>query len=176
MWKLVILAALFIVYSVGEINAQKCPRTKRTLMVLVLNGTEAKNVRYKIYPVLPKVVGEDQDRLLQHIYKKFQYTGSTANMIANGNWARKVLPQTAEEIIKDYKAEEYLPWRNWPENNLAGSIKDGKVVFEASDAVRQLFLIKITSDNYYPEYLIGNFFGGCSVVDKVELTDYRSWP
>lgn len=176
MWKLVIFVAAVMGLGVSLVNAQKCPRTKRTLVVLVLNGTQAKNVRYQIYPVLPKIVGEDPDKLLKYINKTFQYSGSTANMIANGDWARKALSQTAEEIIKNYRSEEYVPWSNSPENKLSGSIKDGKVVFQASDAVRQLFLMKITSDNYFPEYLIGNFFGGCSVMDRVELTDFRSWP
>ena len=176
MLKLTLLAVVLLSFGFTEVNAQKCPRTDRTLMILVLNGTEALNVRYKIFPILPRNIAGDNDRVLEYIYKTFQYSGSTASIIANGYSAKKALPEIAEVILKKYRTEDYVPWANSPENELSGSIKGGKVVFAASDSVRQLFLMKVTSDNYSAEYLIGNFFGGCSVVDKIELTEYRSWP
>lgn len=171
-----ISAIAVTIFCVLSAVAQQCPVSERTIYILVQNGTEASNVRYELYPIRPISVGRNYDKYTEFVRVKLNYGGAEASDIVNGRRARLLLPQMAEDILKSYDPKLYQPVQNIGKNELRGKILDGKLRFVTSESDPNLFILKITSDNFEPVYYAGDFFAGCNVVDRITLMKYRSWP
>lgn len=171
-----ISAIAVIGFSVLSAVAQQCPISERTIYILVQNGTEAKNVRYELYPIRPRWVGSDFDKYMEFVRLKLNYGGAEASDIINGRRARPILSQMAEDILKAYDPKLYQPVQNIGKNGFKGKILGGKLSFATSESDPNLFILKVISDNFDPVYFAGDFFAGCNVVDRITLMKYRSWP
>jgi hypothetical protein len=146
--------------------AQRCPASIRTIQVFVRNDHQARDVRYEIIPLKMMVAKKDLYSL-EFLWKNFGIERSDSldllhagrSVAANQNYVEKFLATYVWG--KQQSAEQG--------NNYAGRVMDGELTLKASDLNNDLYLLKITSKNYAPSYILGQLLGGCHDHDEVLL-------
>jgi hypothetical protein len=166
MRRLILLILFFAAFADTSLG-QRCPRSTRTISVIVVNGTRAENVQYEMFQIMPPVV-TDRDKFTQWLSEKFAIIGDQARFV-RVDQSTEVTPYYAERFLGSYKASDYAPVLEALDIKLKGRIKLGTLTFNATDTAYNLYLLKVWSDNFEPAYLVGDLTGGCHDHDRIFL-------
>jgi hypothetical protein len=171
-----VLAVFLAVILAPIVFAQHCPRSKRTIYFLVENGTSAKDLRYELFPVLPLHTADKFETSIGWAQQKARVTPEQASDLLNGGRARPVFYQDAEDMLRNYDPAKYKPATPIVKNGMKGGVAEGKLVLNATEYSRNLFLMRVNTSNFDPVYYLADFVGGCNGVDRIIIMKDRSWP
>ncbi|MBX3289692.1 MAG: hypothetical protein KF855_10155 [Acidobacteria bacterium] len=170
--RLIIIFAVFLLTftMIVNVSAQRCPASKRTIKIYVQNGHQADGLSYRLIPLKGKV--SNQELLSsEFLVRTFGVSDPDCDKtILSADRSVELNSNYVAKFVKDLEPEkEQIDIRG---NKLSGKIKNGELIFNASDLNWDFYLLEINSSNYQTTYLLGRILGGCSDIDTVILR----WP
>ncbi len=168
------LILLMLLMGTSTALGQECGKGNWTISIYVPNGTIAKNLRYELFSVQPKNIERESSALNKYVIKAFDIRNFERCYGGDCSEAYKIDPLVAEKFLKAYDAsafQEVRPDLLTDSNSLKRKVKSGKISFRTWETFQMLLLLKISSDNFKPKYLLGNFLGGCYRRENLLLTE-----
>lgn len=151
--------------------SQVCGGGYNTFRVYVPNGSNAVNLRYQLYAVMPLDTRDDYKSTAKYLYKVFL---PDDHPFLSRFWIRtvEVKESVAERFLANYKADKFRPLpadeEYFRQNKYAASI-GAHIRFMTRELYDRPLLLKVFADNYNPVYLLGDHFGGCTRVQTIIL-------
>lgn len=167
--KLILLLTISLLTLVitDTVTAQRCPASKRTIKVYVQNEHKANELSYQLIPLKDKVTRNDLFSE-QFLFNTFGVEAPVISIpVLQADKSIELNSNYLETFVKDLKPEKEQK-DNWG-NKLTGKIQKGELTFNASDLDGEFYLLRVTSNNYKPAYLLGRLLGGCDTTDSVIL-------
>jgi len=162
-------AALCGLTFAGAAFGQACGRSEFTFTVYVQNGTAARNVRYRVFPVVRVDGKTDTSWLRQTLapdhdpedFAAWRYHRPALRVDANA----------ARAFIGKYDPKLYKPQDTTygEKNALTGIFKNATATFFTSETNTTPYLLEITADGFESVYILAAIMGGCRQHDDVLL-------
>ncbi|MFT3743967.1 MAG: hypothetical protein QM785_06685 [Pyrinomonadaceae bacterium] len=151
-------------------NAQYCGGSIRTIRLEYPKGsTPARSVNYQLFYLMPKHKADRGWEKHQEFISEFLY-GSPKKFVS---WRRsddttfiEVPKDKAEAYINGYKLEDFKylyedAWHKWEPDQMVGKFDEGILKLRTGETNDTTFIMRVTARSYEPQYLLGDFMGGC---------------
>lgn len=156
-----------VVLFVPNIYSQLCGQAEYKFTVFVKDGAQAKNLRFRVYPL-----GNRDSPQLRDSLKQLVPYEDIPERISFPRFTRIIDMHTAEIFLKTYRESDYPKpslYNPLGENLLSDTVKNGEFSFFTLEGGSTPYLLEVKADNMPPYYRIDNLFGGCGGGVNVNL-------
>lgn len=142
--------------------------------VYTLDFVQKDPIKYELYSITPKGMDwrsqEAKDwakKNLSFFYEETKSMNRLRSVLLDKNKHQKV-----RDFLKQYKIEDFESFRvSHPKMVKAeGNIQYGVITFNTGEILYEPLIFKLISKKYGEFYLYGNFFGGCSRKEILDLS------
>jgi len=171
-----LLVVVFLSVGIGAGFGQDCGKGRRSISIFVQDGFALENPRYQLFSVSPISEERYNNGNVARFLSKTFFPGEEVRL--SNFWVHKsyIIPaEVAEKFLKTYKAGDYRAFREddpIKKNESSGAIKNGHIEFFTGEMYSYPYILKISSGNLNPVYLLGDYLGGCFKKDKIVFDGY----